>query len=133
MARFQAGQSGNPSGRKPGTGCVQKLRALIEADLPDIIKSMAENAKAGDSTAANLLISRVLPPARPEQRSVNLPLSSDPATSAATIIQAVANGSISPDVANTLLDSVAKLQAVIQIPELENRLKLIEEKLSGSN
>jgi len=134
MAKFQPGQSGNPTGRKPGSGRIQRFRAAIEKDVPDIIDAMVANAKSGDSSAASLLLSRVIPPVRPQVREVQLALPSDnPAAATQVVINALAVGDISVDTANQLMDVISKQQNIVQIPELENRLKSIEDRISGSN
>ncbi len=46
--RWKPGQSGNPSGRPPGTGHVAKLRASIAVHVPEIIGQLVEAAKDGD-------------------------------------------------------------------------------------
>ena len=37
---WKTGQSGNPAGRKPGTGEVAKIRAAIAKQVPAIIKQL---------------------------------------------------------------------------------------------
>jgi hypothetical protein len=58
--RWKPGQSGNPAGRKPGTGEVGKLRAQIAKDMPEIIDKLVEQAKGGDVGAARLLFERTV-------------------------------------------------------------------------
>ena len=49
---WKPGESGNPQGRKPGTGEVAKLRAAISEHVPAIIQSLAAAALSGDVAAA---------------------------------------------------------------------------------
>ena len=63
--RWQPGRSGNPAGRKPGTGSVQQLRAQIELLIPEIIQVLTIKAREGDIGAARLLLERVVPALKP--------------------------------------------------------------------
>jgi hypothetical protein len=59
---WKPGQSGNPSGRPPGSSESGRLRAAISEHLPEIIDQLVEKARGGDIQAARLLLERVLPP-----------------------------------------------------------------------
>ena len=65
--KWAKGQSGNPGGRKPGTGKVTKLRQSLGRGLPAIINKLKAQALAGDVQAARLLLERVIAPLRPEE------------------------------------------------------------------
>lgn len=65
--RFRTGESGNPSGKPPGSGKIEPLRAAIRDHAPEIIAAMVEAAKGGDVGAAKLLLERTLPPVKPVQ------------------------------------------------------------------
>ena len=47
-------------GRKPGSR--NKTNALIDEAAPQIVKKVIEQALQGDTTAANLLLARAIPP-----------------------------------------------------------------------
>ena len=75
MSRFQKGQSGNPTGRPRGIPSpATKLRKAIEQDIPDIIAALVNAAKQGDTTAARILLDRVVPPLRPQGMPVTVPI-----------------------------------------------------------
>ena len=61
--RFQKGQSGNPSGKPPGTRARVTVLAekLIEDQHDDIMKAVIERAKGGDPTAMRLCVERLIP------------------------------------------------------------------------
>jgi hypothetical protein len=59
------GQSGNPSGRKPGTGKIDKLRAALAKELPDVLEALVTQAKAGDTGAIKVILERTVPTLRP--------------------------------------------------------------------
>ena len=68
MPKWQKGQSGNPAGRAPGSHNPSTvLRLAIAEQVPAIIDTLVEAAKAGDVSAAKLLLSRVLPPLKPNE------------------------------------------------------------------
>ncbi len=129
MPKFEKGQSGNPAGRKRGTGHAAKLRKAIEDDLPAIIDALVGAAKSGDTSASKLLIDRVLPTLKPVQQNVtvrgltgrNL---SDQGT---VIVAAMGRGSMTPDQAQAMLASLASLARIIETDELEKRISALEE------
>ena len=65
MAKYLPGQSGNPSDRPKGTGSVAKLREAIQEEMPEIIDTVVSAAKAGDISAAKILIDKVIPTLKP--------------------------------------------------------------------
>ena len=101
---FKPGQSGNPRGRKPGTGEVSKLRASIAAHIPDIVAKLVESAKAGDAQAARLLLERVLPPMKAAEQPapINLP-SGTLSDQGRAVLAAAGGGDLSPGQAAQLL------------------------------
>ena len=70
--QWAKGQSGNPRGKPAGSGAVQKLRAALEGDIPEILAALAAQAKAGDVGAARLILDRVLPPLKAVEQPVEL-------------------------------------------------------------
>lgn len=65
---WKKGQSGNPSGMRPGSyNQVAKYREMLASDIPEIIRQVASQAKAGDMTAAKLILDRVWAPLKPTE------------------------------------------------------------------
>ena len=50
--RWKPGESGNPAGRRPGSGKVAELRESIAEHIPEIVSRLVEAAKGGDVGAA---------------------------------------------------------------------------------
>lgn len=126
---WKPGQSGNPAGRKPGTGPAAKLRAAIEKDVPAIIKTLVTSAKAGDVGAARLLLERVLPPLKAAE--VPVPVAMPPAATLAdqgrAVVKAASNGALSPGQAAQLLAGLGALVRVIEATEFDERLRALED------
>ncbi len=132
--RWKAGESGNPSGRKPGTGEVAKLRASIAVHLPAIITQLVAKAKEGDSQAARLLLERVLPPMKAIEQPVTLSLPYGVGITAqgVAIVQAVAAGILAPGQGAALLTGLGTLARIKEVDELERRITQLEEVKNGN-
>lgn len=133
--RWKAGESGNPSGRKPGTGEVAKLRASIAVHLPAIITQLVTKAKEGDSQAARLLLERVLPPMKSIEPMVELTLPAGEGITAqgVAIVQAVAAGILAPGQGAALLTGLGTLARIKEIDELTARITALEGMKDGND
>ena len=128
--RWKKGESGNPSGRKPGTGKVARLRDIIATHVPEIISQMVDKAIDGDVQAARLLLERVIPPLKSMEQNVSLTLPENATLSeqGQIIIQSVANGVLTPDQGQALLSGLGSQARLIEITELEARITALENK-----
>lgn len=126
--RWKSGESGNPSGRKPGTGEVARLRESIAAHLPEIITQLVAKAKEGDAQAARLLLERVLPPIKAVEQPValSLPQGEGMTAQGVAIVQAVADGILAPGQGSALLAGLGSLARIKEIDELEQRIAKLE-------
>ncbi len=61
---FKKGKSGNPAGRKPGTGKHQQLRKILETKAPELIDKAISLALSGDVKMMAMCLDRVLPALR---------------------------------------------------------------------
>lgn len=128
--RWKAGESGNPAGRKPGTGEVAKVRAAIAARVPELLAKLMTQALEGDTSAARLLLERAIAPLKATEQAVELSLP-DAGTLTAqgrAVLSAVATGDIAPGQGAQLLAAIGSLARVTEIDELEARLTKLEEK-----
>lgn len=126
---WRPGQSGNPAGRKPGSGKVAKLREAIAADLPEIIGSLVQQAKAGDVAAARLLVERVLPALKPVELAEPVALAGATLTEQGrAVITAAGDGHLAPGQAAQLLAGLGALSRLVEADELAARVAALEER-----
>lgn len=125
--RWQPGESGNPSGRRPGSGEVAKLRAAIAEHLPGIVAQLVEAAKAGDVQAARLLLERVIPPVKAAEAAQAVALPGETLTDQGrAFLAAVAAGELAPGQGAALLGALGTLAKLAEADELERRIAALE-------
>ena len=129
---WQPGQSGNPAGRPKGS---KNRRTLLGEEFEkrgaEVGAVVIEAALAGDMQAASLVLARLAPPLRSQAPLVwfDLDRSLTLTEQAGQVIQAVANGEISPDTGKMLLDSLAAYANMKSVDELAEKLEQIERRL----
>lgn len=130
--RWKPGQSGNPQGRRPGTGEVQRLRQEIEAHIPSIVARLVDRAKEGDVAAARLLLERAVPPLKPVEapQPFRIP-DGGPAEQARTIVALTASGEVSIDQGARLIASLGTLVRLLELEELERRINSLEQAIEA--
>ena len=128
--RWKAGESGNPAGRKPGTGEVARLRAAIADRVPELLAAMMTRALEGDVGAARLLLERAIAPLKGIEQAVELALPDGGTLTAQgrAVLLAVAAGELAPSQGAALLGAIGTLARVTEIDELDARLTKLEEK-----
>lgn len=126
---WKPGTSGNPAGRKANP-ISERFRQATESQMDAVIEAMITAAKAGDTSAAKLLIDRCIPPFKPVQPTSAFPLDGDSLTAKAeAILAAVANGALAVQDAKALIDSIAALARITETEQLERRIAALENKL----
>lgn len=131
MSKFTPGQSGNRAGRPKGKADRRTaLRELIAPHAPHLIKKAIALAKAGDTKALKLLLERAVPPIRAVGETVTFDLPEDGSLADAgrATMRAIASGALSPDVGRQLIDALAALGRVVELDEMDKRLRALEEK-----
>jgi Family of unknown function (DUF5681) len=132
-APFRKGQSGNPSGKPPGTRNKTTLLAekLMQDDAKEVVKVVLEAAKGGDMTAARLILERIAPVRKGRPVYFDLPpaqTGADIAAAMAALTTAMASGDLTPDEAATVASVLEMRRNTLEIDELVLRVKALEEK-----
>ena len=125
---WQPGQSGNPKGKPPGSGELQRLRASIAEHVPTILEQLIAAAQGGDVQAARLVLERVLPPVKAIEQAVELQLPDGGTLTAQgrAVLSAVAGGDLAPGQGAQLLAAIGSLARVTEIDELTQRIEKLE-------
>src|SRR5438270_12453761 len=105
--RFVPGQSGNPSGKRPGTrNRATVLReALDEGEDIAAARIVIDKALAGDAVAARFVVGRLMPRPRGREIALDLPAGASAGDIVAAYdatVRAMASGEITPDEALTV-------------------------------
>ncbi len=127
--KFKPGQSGNPKGKPKGAKDKRTAyRELFENESEGLIKKAIELAKGGDTTCLKMCIDRIVSPYRSRDQKVQL----DDLTGTLTekgekIIIAMGNGELSPSDASSMLQALASQVRIIELDDIEERLKKLEQ------
>lgn len=130
VGKWRPGVSGNPKGKTPGSGALQKLRASIAEYVPSILEQLVTAAQGGDVPAARLILERVLPPIKATEQAValELPAGGTLTAKANAILSAAASGDLAPTQAAQLIAALGTLAKITEMDELESRIAALEEK-----
>jgi hypothetical protein len=102
---------------------------MAEQLLDGLVRKLIEKAKAGDIAALRLCLDRLLPPRRDRLVTFALQVESAKDACAAAIMEACANGDLSPREAVELMGLVEAQVRMFETTELEARLAALEAKV----
>lgn len=126
-SKWQKGTSGNPAGRKPGTGQIGKLRESIAKEVPAVLDALVAKAREGDVGAARLLLERAIPALKPVEQPIVVPMpGSTLAEHGRTTLNAVAGGELAPGQGAALLSAIGNLARLVDVEELARRIEEVE-------
>jgi hypothetical protein len=128
---WKKGQTGNPGGKKKGTGKVSQLRALLDPHAEDLVNKAKDMALGGDMTALRLCLERLVPPIKIKDEPVTvegMDGSKSLVEQGQAIINALAKGGVTPSEAATLMQSVSNQARILEVDELERRITTLESK-----
>lgn len=126
--RWKAGESGNPAGRKSGTGEVAKIRASIAERVPELLAALMTKALEGDIGAARLLMERAIAPLKGVEQAIELQLPNDGTLTAkaTAVLNAAAAGDLAPGQAGQLIAALGTLAKISEVDELAARITALE-------
>ena len=131
---WKPGESGNPTGRPVGCGRVHKWRAGLDADVPEILAALVQQAKEGDVMAARLILERALPALKPSELAQVIDLQGNTLTDKGqSVLAAVADGSLAVSQGAQLMTAIGTMARVAEIDELAQRITKLEEKQNGKS
>ena len=126
---WKKGQSGNPAGRPKGKGEVAQLRTAISARVPELLAKLMQQALAGDTSAARLLLERAVAPLKAAEQPQAVNLAGDSLTDQGrAVLRSVAAGELAPGQGAALLGAIGTLARVSEIDELAARVAALEKK-----
>lgn len=129
---WKKGQSGNPKGRKPGSGEVARLRALLNPYAEELVMKAKNMAVKGDTTALRLCLERLAPPIHIKDEPVTVDgLKGDAplADQGRAVVDAMARGQITPCEASTLMQTITAQSRIIEFTDLEKRITMLEQQV----
>jgi hypothetical protein len=124
-------------GRPAGSSAIERFRrAITDEDKQEIINTLVKSAKGSEIPsssvkAAEVLLARLVPAARPQSERVVVPGMRDAATLAdkvAAVLTAIADGEISADAGRSVLSALADAARILQVSDLEERMRKLEGK-----
>ena len=123
---WKPGESGNAKGRKPGLTARGKFRKQVESALPEIVANVLQSALAGDMQAVKLILDRTIPTLKQTDEHVKLALPALLAPAGEVVIQAMADGSVSPAQAQSVMAVLSGQRALVEQTEVLQRLEAVE-------
>ena len=128
--KFQPGESGNPDGRPKGSKDKRtQYRELFEPHANDLIQKVINLALTGDTTCLKMCIDRLVSPFRAKNATVTLDdIEGTLTEKGEKIIHAMGKGELSPSDASSMLSALAAQARIIEIDDLEQRIKRLEAK-----
>jgi hypothetical protein len=135
--RFKPGQSGNPTGRPPGSRnkYTIAMEALLEGEGEALTRKAIELAKGGDVTALRLCLDRLLPARKDRHVPFALPkleTAADAVKATAALVEAVAAGRLTPSEAGELAKLVDGFARAAELHDIQQRLDKLEATQPGT-
>jgi hypothetical protein len=128
---WRKGQSGNPKGRRAGTRpkFVAALDSVGEEASQDIVNATITAAKAGDMTAAEMILRRCWPARKGQPIRLDLPYLGnvkDLVQASAHIVAAVAAGGLTPEEGAAVATLLEHHRRTIETTDLAARIEALE-------
>lgn len=107
------------------------IEALLEGQHEKLTKVAIDKALEGDTVALRLCLDRLAPARKDSPVSIALPVvrnAADAVEASAAVLAAVAAGEITPDEAGRVMALLTAHRSIIEVGDLETRIKALEEK-----
>jgi hypothetical protein len=102
-------------------------KVVTKAKFRALVTVIYERAMDGDLQAANMLLSRLAPPLKPQAEPITMDLpQGDALTQARAVIQSVAGGDVSTPDGKALIDSLSQTIKIQEVTELLPRIEALE-------
>jgi hypothetical protein len=133
---FKKGQSGNPNGRPKGA--IDRrlaLRKILEDKSEELVKKAAEMALGGDAQVMRACLERLVPAYKSKDAAVVIdgPITGTLTEMGQKVMAALSSGELTPDEASILMQTISSQARIVEVDELERRLKTLESKIGGKN
>jgi hypothetical protein len=125
--RFSEGNPGKPKGSRHKA--TQAAQALLDDETEALTRAAIERALAGDATALRLCLERICPPRKDAPVQFTLPTmnsAADAAQAAGAIVQAVADGDLTPIEAAGVMGLIDSYRRTLETTEIEQRISALE-------
>ena len=126
--RFKPGNPGRPKGARHRTTVA--IEALLDGEAEALTRKAVEMALGGDTTAMRLCLERLAPPRRDRPVSFDMaPIATaeDVAQAGRALMSRVAEGEMTPTEAGEVMRLFEGLAKTIEVSDLEQRIKSLEE------
>ena len=128
---FEPGNPGRPKGSR--NKATLAAEALLDGEAEALTRKAIELALAGDVTALRLCWDRIVPARKDRPVTFALPNlehASDAVMASAAIVEAVANGDLTPSEAAELSKVIDGFARALEAADFEERLSRLEQRVS---
>ena len=128
---FEAGRSGNPSGRPKGARnrATLAVEALLDDEAEALTRKVIELALAGNIPAIRLCFERLLPPRRDRGVVFDLPKiesAADAFAASGAVLESCAAGNLSPGEAADVMELIKTHLRAIELRQIESGMATLE-------
>jgi hypothetical protein len=106
----------------------------MAASAEAVVRAVVEKAKAGDMTAARIILVRLIPPRRGRPVPLDLPtvrVAGELLAAQSTLIQALAEGEVTAEEAAAVSSVLEAHRKLVETEELATRLQRLEERVGS--